>query len=239
MRFRSFDELGLDPRRAFALVAAASSVFFGVSMLVGFELRLGSVSVLVALFAGAGAGYLLSTAPRRALKMAAFRQALDAPSLAAAANIYMRSTCSKAKTFLMLRAEEPLMESFLIDVRRRLLLGYDASYAVKAAGPEGHLFSESVRTVVGSVSGADRARVEEGADELDGMLASSGLEEETKLPMFIAVSFFLPIMMMLFAAMTKETGPAPMLALLVLELVVLDLAFSLSGSSVSWKENAP
>lgn len=238
MRFESFEELGLDPRRVLLLVAAVSSGFFAIAILVGYELRLGTVTFLVASLSGMGAGYILSTSPRRKVKTSAFRQTMEAPSLAAAANIYMRSTSSRTKSLLMLRAEEPLMASFLLEVRRRLLLGYDAPSAVEGAEPQTHLFSESVRTIVDSVSGADRVRIEEGADELEGMLSSSGLEEETKLPLFIAVSFFLPIMTMLFAAMTKETGPAPLLALLVLEVVVLDLAFSLSGATVSWKGGA-
>ena len=54
------------------------------------------------------------------------------------------------------------------------------------------------------------------------------------MPLLIAVAFFLPIMMMLFAAMTKETGRVAMGALVVLEVVVLDLTLAISGSSVKW-----
>ena len=211
-----------------------ASSFFVLVLLVGEELRIGSVSFALAALAAAGAGYLLLTAPRRIVRMAAFQQTLEAPSFAASSNIYLKSTSSRSKTFLALRAEEPRLSSFLAEVRRRLLLGYDASSAAQAARPESHLFSESVRTVVDSVVGVDRARVEEGSDELDGMLNSSGLDEETKMPLLIAVSFFLPIMLMLFAAMTKGTGEVAMGALVVLEVVVLDLTLAISGSSVRW-----
>jgi hypothetical protein len=88
--------------------------------------------------------------------------------------------------------------------------------------------------VINSVVGVDKARVEEGGDELDGILTSSGLDEETKLPLLIAVAFFLPIMMMLFAAMTKVTGQEAIGALVVLEVVVLDLTLAISGSSIKW-----
>ena len=88
--------------------------------------------------------------------------------------------------------------------------------------------------MLNSAVGVDRARVEEGSDELDGILGASGLDDETKLPLLIAVAFFLPIMLMLFAAMTKGTGPAAIGGLVVLEIVVLDITLAISRTSVGW-----
>lgn len=235
MRLRSWEEEGLDQRRAAVFVAFAGATFFALVLAVGEELRAGSAALLLAAMAGAAAAYLVSTAPKRAVGRAAFGQTVEAPSFAASANVYLLSTSSRSKTLLMLRAEEPRLGSFLRDVGRRVLLGYDAPSAVRAAGPGEHVFSESAKTVVDSVVGVDRSRVEEGGDELDGLLSSSGLEEETKLPLFIAVSFFLPIMMMLFCAVTRHTGAASIGGLVVLELVVLDLALAVSGPSAGWE----
>jgi len=234
LNFQSWEQVGLDGRKAVLFTFGVAMSLFVLVLLVGKELRIGSVSLALAASAAFGAGYLLSTAPRRIVRMAAFQQTLEAPSFAASSNIYLKSTSSRSKTLLALRAEEPRLSSFLAEVRRRVLLGYDASSATQAARPESHLFSESVRTVVDSVVGVDRARVEEGSEELDGMLNSSGLDEETKMPLLIAVSFFLPIMLMLFAAMTKGTGEAAIGALVVLEVVVLDLTLAISGSSIKW-----
>ena len=234
MSVRSWEQVGLDPRKAVVFTLGVAASLFVLVVAVGEELRLGSLAFVLAALAAAGAGYLLSTAPRRIVKMAAFEQTLEAPSFAASSNIYLKSTSSRSKTFLALRAEEPRLSSFLAQVRRQVLLGYDAPSATEAALPASHVFSESVRTVVNSLAGVDRARVEEGSDELDGILNSSGLDEETKMPLLIAVSFFLPIMLMLFAATTKETGYAAMGALVVLEVIVLDLTLAISGSSIKW-----
>lgn len=234
MNVQSWEQLGLDQRKAVGFTLGVAASFFVLVVLVGEELRIGSVSFVLASLAAATAGYLLLTAPRRIVRMAAFQQTLEAPSFAASSNIYLKSTSSRSKTFIALRAEEPRLSSFLAEVRRRVLLGYDASTATLSARPESHVFSESVRTVLNSVVGVDRARVEEGSDELDGMLNSSGLDEETKMPLLIAVSFFLPIMLMLFAAMTKGTGDAALGALVVLEVVVLDLTLAISGSTIKW-----
>lgn len=234
MKVQSWEQLGLDERKALTFALATSASFFLLVVLVGEQLSLGAVAFILAGMAAACAGYLVSTAPRRMVRLAAFEQTLEAPSFAASSNIYLKSTSSRSKALLMLRAEEPHLSSFLAEVRRRVLLGYDARSATLGARPESRVFSESARTVINSVVGVDRARVEEGGDELDGMLNSSGLDDETKLPLFVSVSFFLPIMLMLFAAMTKGTGPAAMGALVVLEVVVLDLTLAISGGSVAW-----
>ena len=222
--------MGLDPTRALTFALLMGAVLFGVVFATGELLRLGSLAAVLGLMAGGSAFFLVCTAPGRAIRVAAFRQTMEAPSFAAASNIYLKSTASRSKTLLMLRAEEPRLRALLTEARRSVLLGYDASAAIEGAVPEDHVFSESVKAVIGSVSGAERARVEEGSEELDAMLNSSGLDEETKLPLFIAVAFFLPIMLMLFAAVTKGTGPVAMGALVVLELVILDIALAVSSS---------
>jgi len=239
MKVQSWEQVGLDQGRALAFTACAAAAMFGIVVAVGAVLRVGSVSFVLGAMAAACAGYLVSTAPRRIVRVAAFRQTLESPSFAASSNIYLRATGSRSKTFLMLRAEEPLLGSFLAEVRRRVLLGYDATSAIAGARPESHLFSESARTVVNSVVGVDRARIEEGSDELDGILNSGGLDEETKMPIFIAISFFLPIMLMLFAAITKWNGQEAVAALVVLEVIILDLTLAVSGSSVGWGKQGP
>ncbi len=234
MRVRSWEQLGLDQRRALVFAFVVGASFFAVVALAGQELQIGTGSVVLGLISAVGAAYLISTTPRRILDRATFEQTIEAPSFAASSNIYLKSTSSRSKTLLMLRAEEPRLASFLGTVRRQVLLGYDASTAVQAARPRSHVFSESIRTVINSVVGVGRARLEEGAEELEGILNSSGLEDETKLPLFIAVSFFLPIMLMLFAATTKGTSPVAMAALVVLEVVVLDITLAVSGSAIGW-----
>jgi hypothetical protein len=234
LKVRYWEEVGLDQRRAIVFTLCVAASFFVLVIFIGELLRIGTVSFVLGALAAAGAAYLVSTTPRRIVRLAAFQQTLEAPSFAASSNIHLKSTSSRSKTLLALRAEEPRLSSFLAEVRRRVLLGYDASSATLGARPESHIFSESVRTVINSVVGVDRARVEEGSEELDGMLNSSGLDEETKLPLLIAVAFFLPIMMMLFAAMTKVTGQLAIGALVVLEVIVLDLTLAISSSSIRW-----
>ncbi len=234
MRVRSWEQVGLDRARTLLFVSTVGASFFALIALIGGVLHLGALSIVLGAMAAGAAAYLVSSAPRRIVGRVAFQQTLEAPAFAASSGIYLRSTRSRNKTFLMLSAEEPRLASFLIATKRRILTGYDAGAAVRDEGTDNAIFSESVRSVLHSVASLERGRIESGSDELDGMLSSMSLEDETKLPLFMAVSFFLPIMLMLFAAMTRNTGPVAVLALLVLEIVVLDIALSISRSSGGW-----
>ena len=232
MRIRSWELVDIDPRRGVVFVAVVAACFFTLVSVAGFLLAMGPAAILLGLLACCAACYLVSTGPKRLVRLSALRQTTEAPSFAAASNIYLASTSSKSKTLLMLSAEEPRLKSLLAEVRRKVLLGFDARSAVSSASPERRVFSESVKTAVDAVVGAGRARLEEGSDELEGLLSSAGLDDETKLPVFMAVAFFLPIMLMLFAAVAKQTAPVSVGALAVLEVVILDIALGVSGSSV-------
>ncbi|MDG7022830.1 MAG: hypothetical protein JRN07_05455 [Nitrososphaerota archaeon] len=235
MRFESWDRLGLDQARAAGFVLTASAVLFLIVATAGSQLGAGAGSAILAAMAACGAAYLLATSPRRTIRAAAFQQTLESPSLAASSNIFLKATGSRSKTLLMVRSEEPLLRAFLSDLRRRVLLGYDAPAAARGADPSRHLFSESATAIVDSVVGADRAWVDEGGEELDMILGSSGLDDETKLPVLMAVAFFVPIMLVLFAAIAKETGPVSVAALFVVELVIVDLTLAASSSAAGWE----
>ena len=234
MRARSWERLGLDGLRVLGFTAGCGSALFAIVTAAGLEVGLGGGALALGALAAAMACYLLLTAPRREVSLAAFRQTAEAPSLASSANIYLRSTSSRSKALLLLRADEPRLRAFLADARRFILLGHDAAAAVEGADLDGRVFSESVTTIVRSAVGLDGSRVEEGSEELDGMLASSGLEDETKLPIMIAVAFFLPIMLVLFAAVTKGGAVPFFAALLAVEVVLLDIALAFSKTSERW-----
>jgi len=234
----SWEQVGLDRKRATAFVGGIALALFASTTILGLWIRLGSVSFVLGSAAAAASAYLLATAPRRNVRIAAFEQTLEAPSFAASSNIYLKSTSSRSKSLLLLRAEEPHLRYYLTEVKRRVLLGQDPPSATMGALPKSHVFSESTKTVLDSVVGIDRARVEEGSEELDGMLSSGGLDEETKLPVLIAICFFLPIMVMLFAALTKQTAISSLGGMAVLEIIILDLTLAVSGNSVSWAKEA-
>jgi len=207
---------------------------FALVALVGGLLNLGTVSFLLAGMTSGAAAFLVSSAPRRIVSRITFQQTLEGPAFAASSSIYLRSTSSRSKTLLMLDAEEPQLRSFLAEARRKILTGFDAGVAVRDGRMEEHVFSETVRSVLHSIVSVERGKFESGGEELEGILNSLALDDETKLPVFMAVSFFLPIMLMLFAAMTKNTGPMAIVALVVVEIVILDIVLCISRNSVGW-----
>ena len=193
MKIKSWEQLGLDTWRVLLFILAVGSLVLRDVAAAGRLLQVGDASLVLGMIAAGGASYLVATAPRRLVQRAAFEQTLEAPSFAASSNIYL-------KLHLLAEQDSPSASgraslasaSFLEAVRRRVLLGYDAGAAIEAGRPASHLFSESVRAVMSTIVGIGRARVEEGGEELDGILNSSGLDDETKLPLFIAVVLLPP-----------------------------------------------
>ena len=66
-------------------------------------------------------------------------------------------------------------------------------------------------------------------EELESVFAATSLGDETKVPVFIAVCFFAPIMLLLFAVLTRSTTPLELGELVVLELILLNIAFAFSS----------
>lgn len=235
MKVASWEEAGLDSRRVALVMLLLAVSTSGAALAAGEVLHLGEVSFVLGATLGAGTCYLVATAPKRARRLAAFRQALEAPALAAASNVYLGSTSSRSRTLLGLECEEPRLMAVLAEAKRRTLLGFDLPSALLGPGFREQVSSEAAKTVLTSILGLGESRVEEGGEELDGMLGAGELERETKLPLLIAVSFFLPIMLMLFAAMARQTGPVAIAALVVTEVAVLDLAAAFSREEAGWR----
>ena len=234
MRVRSWEQVGLDQGKTLFFVSLLGASFFALIILVGALLKLGAISAILGGLIAAAAGYLVSSAPKRIVSRIAFQQTLEGPAFAASSSIYLRSTSSRSKTFLFLWAEEPRLQSFLAAMKKKILTGYDSAAGLRDKRMETFVFSESVMSVLNSIVSVDKGKLESGPEELDGMLTSMNLDDETKLPLLMAVSFFLPIMLMLFAAMTKNTGPIAMVAMAVFEIVVLDIVSSISSNPVVW-----
>ena len=84
--------------------------------------------------------------------------------------------------------------------------------------------------ILGSVVKAQGERLADEGEELEGMVRGSLSKEETKFPVFLTISFFLPIMLMLLAAIGHHTDLLAMVSLTFLEVVILDVALSLSST---------
>ncbi len=227
MKTNSWDALGLDRRRMSFLVVLVSSLVGSAVVLVTYHL-LGQLAVVLGAIVALGSGYALAALPRRSVERSAIRQAGESPALAAAASVYLQSSGSKSKTLLMLQSEEPRLSALLSELRRDMLLGIDPAETYARMG--GRTESESVSKILGSVVRAQGERLADEGEELEGIVNGSLSREETKFPVFLTISFFLPIMLMLLAALGHHTDPVSIVSLTFLEVVILDLALTLSST---------
>jgi len=226
MKVSSWDVLGLSRAKMCALVASVGIATAACILTVTLTL-LGAVSVVLALGVGAAGAYLVASYPRRSLDRSALLQAREAPALAASAAVYLQSTGSRSKTVLMLRSQEPRLSDLFEKARRSTLLGMDAKMAFERTEA---VRADSTAGVVGSIVRAHPDKVSDGGEELDGILRASSSAEETNFPVFLTISFFLPIMLMLLAAVGHHDNFASVASLSVLEVVILDLALSFAST---------
>ncbi|MGA2665236.1 MAG: hypothetical protein ABSF83_09860 [Nitrososphaerales archaeon] len=227
MRIGSWDALGLDPRRMWVVVGSVGLAVGVAVTLATFEF-LGQLAAVLGAIVALGSGYAVGVLPRRSLERSAIQQAGEAPALAAAASVYLQSSGSKSKTLLMLRSDEVRLSARLDELRRTTLLGIDPATSFARLG--GSSESESVAKVIGAVVSAQGERLADEGEELEGMVTASLSREETKFPVFMTISFFLPIMLMLLASVGHHTDLVAMVSLTFLEVVVLDLALALSST---------
>ena len=227
MRISSWDHYEIDYTRMFGIVAGVGIGSTTLSYFLTAEL-LGSVSPIISIAVAAGFVFLVLTTPKRGIQRSAMAQAREAPVLAASATIHLQTTGSRCKTLMMLRSQENDLQDCLAIIRRRILLGLDPRTAVRAEGARPA--SGSVIRILQSVAEFSSGRITADSVELDGIQSSAALGEETKVPVFVAVAFFTPIMLVLFSALTKNTGVFALLSILFLQIIILDLVYTVSSS---------
>jgi hypothetical protein len=216
-----------------AAIAATVGLCAGVAAYAVASQLLGGVSPVISLAVAAGFTYLVLSTPRRILLASALAQAREAPVLAASATLHLQTTRSRSKTLLMIQAQDEELNDYLRAVRRRIILGIDAHAAVRGKDDDGgdaHPASESVQRILQSISEFSGGKITTGSVELEGIQSSSALGEETKVPVFIAVSFFTPLLLILFSALSKNTGLLALISILLLEVIILDLTYSISSA---------
>jgi hypothetical protein len=222
----AWDAVGLD-RRRMAVVSVVVGIAAGLCVFAATFFILGDTAALLAAAVGAMAGYLVAGSPKRSLDRSAITQAREAPVLAASAAVYLQSTGSRAKTLLMLHSDEPRLAELLENAKRSTLRGIDAKTAL---GDAGAVRADSVSSIISSVERAQGEGLHDEGQELEGIVRASLSSEETKFPVFLTVCFFLPIMLMLVAAIGHHDDPTSIVSLAFLEVVVLDLALSFSST---------
>ena len=226
MKFTSLEHYRINPLR-FLLLLLLISLLGGAA--VSFTTRdiLGPDSwILGALFACA-TGYLVASEPRRKLDTVSLWQAREAPVVAASAAVSLRATGSNSRALMLLRCDEEELARTLEDAKRNVLLGHAPRETIVESAAE--IASESVSEALLAMVSRDAGSIEDVGDELESVFAATSLGDETKVPVFIAVCFFAPIMLLLFAVLTRSTTPLELAEVVVLELILLNIAFAFSS----------
>ena len=227
MRVASWSYYGLDPARVVALGLFVSSVA-GVLLYAATRAVLGSDAPEVSLALASVVLYLVLSLPKRALGSATLSQATEAPTLAAAVSANLEATHSRTRSVLLLESNDPTIASLLVRAKRDILLGFGVSHSLSRATDR--VASQSAKNVLDSIASSEPEMIDEGGEETQGITQASRLSEESQLPLFMAVAFFTPILLILYAVLSHVTEPGGFAGLVIVQLVVLDVAFYVSSA---------
>ena len=171
--------------------------------------------------------YMVVSAPRRILDSQRVAQARESLLLSASAQACLMVTGSRSRTFMLLRPKEPALVAAVREVARKVLLGEGVVRAVtESKGVASYSAATALRTAA-SMRGQDYDAEDE---ESRGLAASSELGMETKLPLFMTVCFFAPIMIILYAVFSHTYDPTRLFGLGTFEFAIIDLAYYFSSS---------
>ncbi|MDG7011315.1 MAG: hypothetical protein JRN57_04260 [Nitrososphaerota archaeon] len=227
MRFSSLEHFGLSAwRLACVGIASASGGWLLGDLVLGGVLGQAKPGIL--LIISALVFYLVVSVPRRMLDGRRVSEAREAVPLSASARACLEVTGSRPRTLMMVRPREPSLARSLEAAARMVLLGTRVEDALAHAA-EG-LASYSSAATLRSLAVLRPEGFESGDEEARGLAASGDLSRETKVPMFMTVCFFAPILTLLYAVFSHSYSAASMSELTALEFIIVDLTYYMSSA---------
>jgi hypothetical protein len=230
MRFASFEAFRISVWRMVAL-GLASSAFAGIAVGLATGDALGQARMATSLVIAALVFYITVSSPRRLLDQQRVAQARESLLLSASALACLTVTGSRPKTFMLIRPKEQALGAAVKEARRRILLGTNVGAAVAASSRE--IASYSASAALQSVATTNAGEFVGGDEESRGLAAASELSMETKLPLFMTVCFFTPIMIILYAVFSHTYQPERLVELGGLEFAVIDLGYYMCAAERS------
>jgi hypothetical protein len=230
MRFASFEVFDISIWRMVCL-GLASSAFVGIAVWLALGDALGQAKTAIVMIIAAVVFYITVSSPRRLLDQQRVVQARESLLLAASAQACLTVTGSRSKTFMLIRPKEQALRAAVKEAGRRILLGTKIGAAVAASSRR--IASYSAAVALQSVATTNAREFMGGDEESRGLAAASELSMETKLPMFMTVCFFTPIMIVLYAVFSHTYQPDRLVELGTFEFAVIDLSYYLSAAERS------
>jgi len=230
VRFASFEALGVSFWKLLIVgLALASAVGIGVVLAMGDAL--GQAKMATLLVISGLVLYAVLSLPRRLLDQQRVAQARESLLLSASVQACLTVTGSRSRTFMLIRPKEHALRAAVKEAGRRVLLGTSVGAAVAACSRE--IASYSANVALQSVATSNIREFLGGDEESRGLATAAELTMETKLPLFMTVCFFTPIMIVLYAVFSHTFQPEGLAELGAFEFVVIDIGYYLCASERS------
>jgi len=230
MRFASFEMYSISIWRIVALGLVSSAlVVIAVGQAIGDAM--GQAKIATLLIIAVLVFYIALSSPRRFLEQQRVAQARESLLLSASAQACLTVTGSRSKTFMLIRPKDQALGAAVKEAARRILLGTSVGDAVATCSRG--VASYSAAAALQDVATTNAREFVGGDEESKGLAVASELNMETKLPIFMTVCFFTPIMLVLYAVFSHMYQPERLVELGAFEFAAIDLGYYLSAAEWS------
>jgi hypothetical protein len=224
VRFASFEAFGISIWKIVAISLISSVVLsIGVSLAIGDAL--GQAKAAALLVIAILVFYIALSSPRRLFDQQRVAQSRESLLFSASAQACLTVTGSRSKTLMLIRPKENALGSAVKEAGRRILLGTGVGPAVAACSRG--IASYSAAAALQSVATANGREFVGEDEESRGLAAATELSMETKLPLFMTVCFFTPIMIVLYAVFSHVYQPVGLIELGAFEFATIDIGYYL------------
>lgn len=227
MNYRILDSYNIDKKKFVLFILSVSISVFTISLFITLQL-IGETGIIVSTFISLTSGYIVATEPLRDARYKGLIQSSEAGIFSSFINTSNIVSGSRTRPILLLHSEDFSFSNELKEVKRFIMLGN--SLETSFGRIEKRVFSSSLFSSITSyVSRSGRRRIEY-EYEYSSYLSSSMIEQETKVPIFVAVVFFSPILLTFLSVIAHIYSTIELFYLFLLNLLLSDVAYFYSST---------
>lgn len=184
-------------------------------------------SIFLSVIISLAIAYLLYTSPNRIIRYTKIKQSSESEIFDSYINSAAYIMSSKTRPILLTDWSKMSISPILRDIKRLILLGITVkkSFIQK----QEYIFSESLKNSIKAYTSKGLERIAN-VDEFSREVLFMQENYETKSPIFVAVCFFSPVLLLILILFAHLYTPEKISFVLLLDVIIVDIGFFFSSA---------
>jgi hypothetical protein len=217
---------GIERRKFLLFVVFFGLSIFFISLYISIHIFGGS-AFLVSSVLGITAGYIILTEPLRIRRLSRILQSSETPLFSSFINVASIVSGSRTRPIILIDQKQFSFSQSIKEAKRAVLLGYSLEKSLEVL--EKNITSSSLLSALKTYRSKNRGSLAL-YDEYTQQVLDSMLSYETKVPIFVAVVFFAPILLTFFVITAHLFSPVQLIYMILLDILIVDIGFLYSSS---------